>query len=73
MSTEVAESSASSQKRYFTMDDVLAQIRAVGIEIDVPTVNHHLYRTRKMPKPVKRVKRERYWTAEQIESFIAEL
>jgi hypothetical protein len=68
MSAEIAET-----KRYFTMDDVLARIRAVGIDIDEETVGYHLYRTRKMPKPVKKVKRERYWTADQIERFIAEL
>jgi len=73
MSTEVTESAASIQKRFFTMDDVLAQIRAVGISIDEETVEYHMYRTRKMPSPAKKVKRERYWTVDQIESFIAEL
>ncbi|SDE22904.1 hypothetical protein SAMN04488581_3621 [Mycolicibacterium neoaurum] len=68
MSIETAEI-----KRFFTMDEVLAHIRAVGIAIDEETVEYHLYRTRKMPAPAKKVKRERYWTAEQIESFIAEL
>lgn len=68
MSAEIAE-----MKRFFTMDEVLAQIRAVGIAIDEETVEYHMYRTRKMPAPAKKVKRERYWTSDQIESFIAEL
>lgn len=73
MPAEIAETTIQPQKRYFTMADVLARVNAAGIAIDEETVDYHLYRTRKMPKPVKKVKRERYWTADQIESFIAEL
>lgn len=73
MSTEIADTKTSIQKRFFTMSEVLAQIRAVGISIDEETVEYHMYRTRKMPSPAKKVKRERYWTIDQIESFIAEL
>lgn len=73
MPAELLETMVNPEKRYFTMADVLARVEAAGIVIDAETVDYHLYRTRKMPKPVKKVKRERYWTADQIESFIAEL
>lgn len=73
MSAELAEPMMSADKRYFKMSDVLAAVNAAGIDIDEETVDYHLYRTRKMPKPVKKVKRERYWATEQIQSFITEL
>ncbi|QZA16479.1 hypothetical protein K3U93_17630 [Mycobacterium malmoense] len=61
-------------QKYLTMDQVLEEIHSRGLKsVDQETVEYHLHRTRKMPKPAKYVKRERYWTADQIESFIAAL
>ncbi|MDA2890995.1 DNA-binding protein [Mycolicibacterium sp. BiH015] len=55
------------------MDEVVNRIAALGIEIDVDTIEYHMYATRKMPRPAKKVKRERYWTLEQIDQFVAAL
>jgi hypothetical protein len=71
MSLEVAE--VVPPQRFFRMSEVLARISALGIEIDEDTIDYHLYSTRKMPKPAKKVKRERYWTLEQIDQFVAAL
>lgn len=60
-------------QRFFKMDEVVSRIAALGIEIDEDTIEYHMYATRKMPKPAKKVKRERYWTLEQIAQFVAAL
>lgn len=73
VSTETIESMSKPQKRFFTMKDVLAQVESNGIAIDENTFDYHLYNTRKMPKPTKKVQRERYWTQEQIDQFIEAL
>ena len=64
---------SSVRQRFFSMNEVLQRIGDLGIAIDEETIEYHLYKTRKMPKPSKKVKRERYWTAEQIEQFVSEL
>ncbi|KMO67108.1 hypothetical protein [Mycolicibacterium chlorophenolicum] len=71
MTIDVAETIP--PQRFFKMDEVLSRIAATGIDIDSDTIDYHLYTTRKMPKPAKKVKRERYWTADQIDSFIEKL
>ncbi|VEG57089.1 Uncharacterised protein [Mycolicibacterium aurum] len=71
MSIDLAE--ITPPQRFFKMNEVLSRIAAMGIEIDEDTIEYHMYSTRKMPKPAKKVKRERYWTLEQIDKFVAAL